>query len=86
MLDRLERSGIIERRRNPEDRRGTLIVIDKEKAANLAALFASARRAQDQLLSSYTEKELEFLSDFISKLAKVLDQERRKLEKTIQKD
>ena len=33
MLDRLERSGIIERRRNPEDRRGTLIVIDKEKAA-----------------------------------------------------
>ncbi len=86
MLDRLERSGIIERRRNPEDRRGTLIVVVKEKAAKLAALFASARRAQDQLLSSYTEKELEFLSDFISKLAKVLNQERQKMQETIQKD
>jgi len=85
MLDRLERSGIIERRRNPEDRRGTLIVVVKEKAAKLAALFASARRAQDQLLSSYTEKELEFLSDFVGKLAKVLDQERQKMQETIQK-
>jgi len=85
MLDRLERSGIIERRRNPEDRRGTLIVVVKEKAAKLAALFASARRAQDQLLSSYTEKELEFLLDFVGKLAKVLDQERQKMQETIQK-
>jgi len=86
MLDRLERSGIIERRRNPEDRRGTLIVIVKEKASEIATILASAIRAQEQLLSSYTEEELEFLSDFISKLAEVVDQERRKMEKTIQKD
>ena len=85
MLDRLERSGIIERRRNPEDRRGTLIVVVKGKAAELASLFASARRAQDQLLSGYTEKELEFLADFINKLAGVLDQERLKMQKNIQK-
>jgi DNA-binding MarR family transcriptional regulator len=86
MLDRLERSGIIERRRNPEDRRGTLIVVVKEKAADLTALFASVRRAQEQLLSSYSEKELEIISDFINKLAKVLDQERRKMQNNIQKD
>ena len=86
MLDRLERSGIIERRRNPEDRRGTLIVVVKKKAADLTALFASVRRAQEQLLSSYTEKELEILLDFINKLAKVLDQESRKIQNNIQKD
>jgi DNA-binding MarR family transcriptional regulator len=86
MLDRLERSGIIERRRNPDDRRGTLIVVVKEKAADLTSLFASVRRAQEQLLSSYTTKELEFLSDFINKLAKVLDQERREMQNNIQKD
>ncbi|MGB8214394.1 MAG: MarR family transcriptional regulator [Anaerolineales bacterium] len=86
MLDRLERSGIIERRRNPEDRRGTLIVIVKEKANELAALFVSARRAQEQLFSGYTEAELEFLADFIGKLANVLDQERLKMQKNIQKD
>ena len=86
MLDRLERSGIIERRRNPEDRRGTLIVIDKEKAAGIAAILASARKAQEQLFSGYTTQELEFLSDFISKLAQVLDQERQKMQKSIQKN
>ena len=86
MLDRLERSGIIERRRNPEDRRGTLIVIDKEKAAGIAAILASARKAQEQLFSGYTTQELEFLSDFISKLAQVLDQERQKMQKSIKKN
>ena len=86
MLDRLERSGIIERRRNPEDRRGTLIVIDKEKAAEIATILASAISAQEQLFSDYTAKELEFLSDFISKLAKVIDQERQKMQKSIQKN
>jgi len=84
MLDRLERSGIIERRRNPEDRRGTLIVIDKGKAAGIAAILASARKAQEQLFSGYTTQELEFLSDFISKLAQVLDQERQKMQKSLQ--
>ena len=86
MLDRLERSGIIERRRNPEDRRGTLIVVVKEKAAEIATILASAIRAQDHLFSSYTEKELEFLSDFLNKLARVLDQERREMQNNIQKD
>ena len=86
MLDRLERNGVIERRRNPEDRRGTLIVVVKEKAAELATLLASAVKAQDQFLTGYTEKELEFLSDFISKLAGVIDQERLKMQKTIQID
>lgn len=86
MLDRLERSGIIERRRNPEDRRGILIVIDKEKAAEIATILASAISAQEQLFSDYTAKELEFLSDFISKLAKVIDQERQKMQKSIQKN
>jgi DNA-binding MarR family transcriptional regulator len=85
MLDRLERSGIVERRRNPEDRRGTLIVIDKEKAAEIAAILASAIRAQEQFFSDYNAKELELLSDFISKLAIVLDQERQKMQKSIQK-
>lgn len=86
MLDRLEKIGIIERRRNPGDRRGTLIVIDKEKAADISAILASAVKAQEQLFSGYTAKELEFLSDFISKLAVVMDQERQKMQKTIQKD
>jgi DNA-binding MarR family transcriptional regulator len=85
MLDRLEKSGIIERRRNPEDRRGTLIVMDMEKAAEIAAILASAVRAQEQLFSDFSAQELEFITDFLSKLTGVLDQEREKMVKTIRK-
>lgn len=86
MLDRLEKSGVIERRRNPDDRRGTLIVIVPEKAAELTGLFAHAQAAQNQLLATYTDQELDFLSDFIDKLAKVIDQERGEMQKNIRKD
>jgi len=86
MLDRLEKSGVIERRRNPEDRRGTLIVLVEAKAAELTGLLGSAVRAQNEFLSNYTEKELEFLGDFVSKLAKVIDEERREMQKDMRKD
>src|SRR5512147_3196898 len=41
MLDRLEKTGIIERRPNPNDRRSSHIVIVQETAAKIGPLFAS---------------------------------------------
>src|SRR5712691_10514411 len=38
MLDRLEKSGLIERRPNPQDRRGTLITIVKEATVKVGPL------------------------------------------------
>ena len=81
MLDRLEKSGIIARRPNPDDRRGTLIVIVKEKAKEIAPLFLSGRTAQDELVSSYTEKELELLLDFFRRSTTMWEKEREKLQK-----
>src|SRR5215203_1714951 len=63
MLDRLEKVGFIERRPNPDDRRGTLIAPTKSGAEKAASWFESARKAQDELISSYSEKELEIISD-----------------------
>src|SRR5690606_20430120 len=63
MLDRLEKAGLIERRPNPDDRRGTLIVPAKSVAEKAASWFESARKAQDELVSSYSEKELEIIAD-----------------------
>lgn len=79
MLDRLERSGLIERRPNPRDRRGTLIVIVPQAAKEVAPLFASSRKAQDELVASYSEKELELLADFFEKSVTMWDEEREKL-------
>lgn len=79
MLDRLEKAGLIERRPNPNDRRGTLITPAKSAAEKMASWFESARKAQEELISSYSESELEIISDVFERFAKLWDQEREKL-------
>ncbi len=81
MIDRLEKTGFIERRPNPDDRRGTLIVLVKSGAEKVALWFAPVRKAQDELISNYSEKELQLISDFFERYAKIWEQERKKLEK-----
>ena len=80
MLDRLEKSGLIERRPNPDDRRGTLIVLLKSGMEKVGPLFASARRAQQELVSSYTEAELKVLADFFERSRVMWEEERKKLD------
>jgi DNA-binding MarR family transcriptional regulator len=81
MLDRLENAGLIERRPNPEDRRGTLIVPEKSGADKVALWFESARKAQDELISGYSEGELEIIVDVFERFIKLWDQEREKIQK-----
>lgn len=81
MLDRLEHAGLIERRPNPNDRRGTLIAVAESSAEKAASWFASARNAQDKMISSYSEEELEIISDVFEKFTKLWDEEREKLRK-----
>jgi len=79
MLDRLEKANLIERRPNPNDRRGTLIAPAESSAEKVASWFASARQAQDELISSYSDSELEIISDVFERFTKLWDQEREKL-------
>jgi DNA-binding MarR family transcriptional regulator len=79
MLDRLEKAGLIERRPNPDDRRGTLIVPAKSSAERAASWFESARKAQDELISSYPEIELEIIADVFERFTKLWEQEREKI-------
>ncbi|MCB9111987.1 MAG: MarR family transcriptional regulator [Anaerolineales bacterium] len=79
MLDRLEKAGLIERQPNPNDRRGTLIVPEKSSSEKVASWFESARKAQDELISSYSEEELEIIADVFERFTKLWDQEREKL-------
>ena len=81
MLDRLEKAGLIERRPNPNDRRGTLIAPEKSSNAKMAAWFESARKAQDALMSTYSESELEVIADVFERFAKLWDDERKKVQK-----
>lgn len=79
MLDRLEKAGLIERQPNPDDRRGTLITPAKSAAERAASWFESARNAQDELMSSYSESELAIISDVFERFTKLWDQEREKI-------
>ena len=81
MLDRLEKAGLIERRPNPNDRRGTLIAPASSSGEKAAAWFTSARTAQEELISSYSESELEIIADVFERFAKLWDDERKKIQK-----
>jgi DNA-binding MarR family transcriptional regulator len=81
MLDRLERADLIERRPNPDDRRGTLIAPAESAAEKAASWFESARQAQKELISSYSESELEIIADVFERFTKLWDQEREKIQR-----
>ena len=81
LLDRLEKAGFIERQPNPDDRRGTLITPVKSGAEKMASWFESARQAQDKLISSYSESELEIIADVFERFTKLWDAESKKVQK-----
>ena len=81
MLDRLEKAGLIERRPNPDDRRGTLITPAQASAEKAASWFESARKAQDELISSYSESELKIIAEVFEQFTKLWDEERKKIQK-----
>jgi DNA-binding MarR family transcriptional regulator len=79
MIDRLEKSGLVKRQSNPDDRRGILVVIDGAAALKFRPLFTSARLAQSALLDSYSRAELEVLADYFQRSAAMFEAERKRL-------
>lgn len=79
MIDRLEKAGMVKRQSNPHDRRGTLVVVDKDAACKVGPLFTSARVGQTNLMARYTHQELEVLLDFFQRSRALYEDERKKL-------
>jgi DNA-binding MarR family transcriptional regulator len=80
MLDRLERHKLIDRRRNPEDRRSTLVVLAPGAQDRLEALFGPLRRAAELVVSTYSDADLDILAGFFEKLTTLLTEHRKKLQ------
>jgi DNA-binding MarR family transcriptional regulator len=80
MLNRLEAAQLITRRPNPKDGRGTLIVVSREATQTIGPLFAGVRNAQDEMLTGYSDGELELISSFFKRYTEIWEQERSKLD------
>jgi DNA-binding MarR family transcriptional regulator len=72
ILDRLERDGWIARDRDPDDRRGVVIRAERGRGAEILRLFlveSGMNPALDEILSAYTEDNLETIADFLRRTA-----------------
>jgi DNA-binding MarR family transcriptional regulator len=69
ILDRLERGGWVVRERDPADRRGVVVRPRRERGAELLQLYSGMNGAMDEILSGYSDAELELLRDFLHRTA-----------------
>ena len=71
ILDRLERGGWVSRDRDPgaADRRAVTIRIRRDRAAEIFRLYSGMNTLMDQILTGYSEAELELLAGFVRRTA-----------------
>jgi DNA-binding MarR family transcriptional regulator len=65
ILDRLERGGWIARNRDPDDRRAVVIRVRRERGGELYRLYAGMNASVDEILTGYSDDQLELLADFL---------------------
>ncbi|GAA4511472.1 MarR family transcriptional regulator [Actinoallomurus oryzae] len=68
VLDRLERRGFIERRRDPADRRKVVVCPTGNHTDRIAPIFARMRASVDQLLRDYDEEALALFVELYTRL------------------
>jgi DNA-binding MarR family transcriptional regulator len=72
ILDRLERAGWIERRRDPSDRRGVVVQAARGRGAEILRLYlvdSGMNTAMDEICADYDDGELELLARFLRRTA-----------------
>jgi MarR family transcriptional regulator for hemolysin len=67
-LDRLEADGLIERRPDPDDRRGTRVFATSDGRAQLQAMWTVMERSEHDLLDGFSADEVDMLEEMITRL------------------
>jgi DNA-binding MarR family transcriptional regulator len=72
-IDELEAQGLLERRRDPEDRRRYALYLTPDGQAKLAEARKAAAQRANELLRPLDEREVEVLHDMLSRIATAED-------------
>lgn len=74
IVDRLEKAGYVYRQRDKQDRRLVYVIPFREKALmEIGPLFEILQKGMDKIFSDYDDKELDLITDYLSKTVKVLE-------------
>ena len=81
VIDRLEKAGYVKRANDPKDRRRTIVepTRNKKLEGKLEAIFSPLHERMRNQLSSYSDSELSFLLDVLTKTLEQSHQELMKL-------
>jgi DNA-binding MarR family transcriptional regulator len=81
IIDRLEKAGYVRRANDPKDRRRTIVepIRNKKWERNVEAIFIPLHERMRKLLSSYSDSELAFLLDVLTKSIELTHEESKKL-------
>jgi DNA-binding MarR family transcriptional regulator len=87
IIDRLEKAGYVRRANDPKDRRRTIVepTQNKKWERKIESIFIPLHERMHKLLSSYSESELDFLLDVLSKSIELTREESKKLRTSLQR-
>src|SRR5215211_427379 len=87
IIDRLEKAGYVRRANDPKDRRRTIVepTQNKKWERKIEAIFIPFHERMHKLLSSYSDSELAFLLNVLTKSIELTREESKKLRTSLQR-
>ncbi len=87
IIDRLEKAGYVRRANDPKDRRRTIVepVRNKKWERKIEAIFIPFHERMHKLLSSYSDAELAFLLEVLTKSIEQTREESKRLQTSLQR-
>lgn len=83
LLDRLDKAGFIRRLPNPDDRRGLLIVLDREAAAEPLSRYAQTSAKYAAATQEFSDADLEKIERYLRRVATIADELNESLYRTL---
>ncbi|MWV43181.1 MarR family transcriptional regulator [Paenibacillus sp. HJL G12] len=79
LIDRLEKVGYVRRANDPNDRRRVILVPEYEYKEEVGNTYRPLHQSMHELASSYTDEDLDLITQFIGKASAILEEQIKQL-------